>query len=98
MKRLIDSANVYIEKSTWKDLALVKLCLCSLGLMAGAVLPKKAKKPVIFGAMVVFVATYVPLMTKFMRIFATMPKPARKPMGTGARYGLDDDYDDEDWD
>lgn len=103
VKRIINTANVYVQESDWKDFALVKLCLCSVGLMIGAALPKKAKKPVIFGAMAVFVATYVPLITKFMRILATMPKPVEKPDRRRPLRRMDeesagpaDDWD-EDW-
>lgn len=69
MKRLIHSANEYVKKSDWKDLALIKLCVCSAGVMLGAALPKKAKKPVAIGAMALFTASYIPLATKFISIY-----------------------------
>ena len=35
MKVLFDAADIYLKQSTWKDLALVKFCLFSIGLLCG---------------------------------------------------------------
>lgn len=68
MNKLLRCTDQYVKESTWKDLALIKLCLGSAGLLVGMATPKKAKKHMAFGAMIVFVATYVPLMLKFLGI------------------------------
>ena len=34
MKKLFDLGNRYARESTWKDFALVKLCLFSMGMTA----------------------------------------------------------------
>ena len=68
MKKLFDSANLYLKQSDWKDLALIKFCLASIGLLAGLQIPKKHRKPAAIGALIVFLATYIPLMTDFFRI------------------------------
>ena len=39
MKRLFEYANEYVAQCTWKELALVKVCLCSLGIIIGLLLP-----------------------------------------------------------
>ena len=68
MKCLFSCANQYVKESDWKDLALVKLCLCAIGVMIGLAVPKKKKKMPLLIAAIVFIATYIPLMTKFLRI------------------------------
>lgn len=66
MKRLFSAADAYIAKMNWKDLALVKLCLCAAGVMLGLAAPKRVRKRAALGAVVVFVATYLPIMLKFL--------------------------------
>ena len=68
MKCLFSCANQYVKESDWKDFALVKLCLCAIGVMIGLAVPKKKKKMPLLIAAIVFIATYIPLMTKFLRI------------------------------
>ena len=68
MKKLLDLGNRYAKESTWKDFALVKFCLFSMGIAAGTQVPDKHKKKVIGAAVCVFVSTYVPLMAKVFRI------------------------------
>ena len=68
MNKWFSYANEYVKQSDWKDFALVKLCLCSAGVMIGISLTKKAKKLAAFGAMAVFITTYLPLIIKFLRI------------------------------
>ena len=66
MKKLLSAADACIAEMNWKDLALVKLCLCAMGMLLGLAAPKKARKWVALGAGLVFLATYVPLMLKFL--------------------------------
>ena len=66
MKRLFSAADAYIAKMNWKDLALVKLCLCAAGVMLGLAAPKRVRKWAALGAVVVCVATYLPIMLKFL--------------------------------
>jgi len=51
-----------------QDLALLKLCLCAMGILLGAAAPARWKKPLAFGAVGVFIATYIPLMAKFLAV------------------------------
>ena len=74
MKFLFRSADVYLRQCDWWDLALVKFCLFSIGVIAGVSLPHKAKKPAIVTAAAVFIATYIPLMVKYGKIVAGMLK------------------------
>lgn len=68
MKKLLDFGNRYAKESTWKDFALVKFFLFSMGLAAGTQVPDKYKKKALGAAACVFVSTYVPLMAKVFRI------------------------------
>ena len=66
MKKLFDAADVYLRQFTWKDLALVKFCLFSMGLFCGLFVKDKNKKHFAIGTLIVFVATYIPLMSDFI--------------------------------
>lgn len=68
MKKLFDSANEYLRQSDWRDIAVLKFCLISLGLLAGMQVPEKYRKPACIAASAVFTATYIPTMTKFLSI------------------------------
>ena len=80
MKFLFKSADAYLRQCDWRDLALVKFCLFSMGLIAGISLPPKAKKPAIATAAAVFAATYIPLMVKYGKTVAGMLKGADQPV------------------
>ena len=68
--KLFEAANRYVETSDWKIIAVLKFCLISLGVMVGMMIRPEHKRPVFFGALGVFGATYIPRMVKFCRIFA----------------------------
>lgn len=68
MKNLFDLGNQYIRESDWKDLALVKFCLCAMGVLIGAGMPEKYRKTALAAAAGAFAATYIPLMAKFFEI------------------------------
>ena len=63
VKKLFGYADRYLEKSDWKDLAMIKFCLFSMGVLAGMRIPEKKRK-----AAAVFAATYIPLMAKFFSV------------------------------
>ena len=65
--KLFDYANGYCKESTWKNFALVKLCLCSIGVMLGLCVPRDKKKPVLLAAAALFGVTYPLLMTGFVQ-------------------------------
>lgn len=74
MKRIFVWADEYIARCDWKDLALLKFCLCAVGILIGVAAPKKARVPLAVGALVVFAVTYIPLMKKFIDV-ATEGEP-----------------------
>ena len=69
MKKLFETADRYIETSDWKMIAVLKFCLISLGIMIGMGVKERYRKPVLFAAVSVFFAAYIPLMAKFFRVF-----------------------------
>ncbi len=66
MKRLFDCADRYVQSRDWKMIALLKFCLCAIGVLLGLAIPSKHKKTAIIGAVGVFLASYVPLMADFL--------------------------------
>ena len=68
MKWIFASADEFVRKSDWKDLAVLKFCLLSLGLLAGMQIAERCKKGVRIAASVVFTLTYIPLMVKYLKI------------------------------
>lgn len=63
--KLFQVADRYCKESNWKTLALLKICLFSIGVMVGMLIPKEKKKAVFGIGAVAFLATYLPLMGKF---------------------------------
>lgn len=68
MKRLFASADEFLRRSDWKDLAVIKFCLFSMGLLAGMQVAQRRKKGVRIAASAVFLLTYIPLMAKYLGI------------------------------
>lgn len=68
MKRLFATADAYLKHADWKDLALIKFCLFAIGVMIGITVVPEKKKSTFVTALLVFVATYIPLMKKFTTI------------------------------
>lgn len=64
MKNLFSYADRYMENANWKDLALLKTCLCSMGVVIGASSSDKMKNPLKKCAKFLFIVTYIPLMIK----------------------------------
>lgn len=69
MRRLFEIGNAYARQSDWKDFALVKICLFSLGMLVALRLPLGALGKARKWARCGFVLTYVPLMKKFFRVW-----------------------------
>lgn len=63
--KLFRIANRYCRESSWKTLALLKICLFSIGIIVGILIPKERKKIIMGAGAAAFLATYIPLMGKF---------------------------------
>ena len=46
MKKLFMYADRYLQKSSWKDMALLKFCLFSIGILAGMQIPRSEERRV----------------------------------------------------
>lgn len=68
MKKLLAFGDRYAKQSTWQDFALTKLCLFSLGLAAGTMVPDPYRKAGFAGAVCVFIAAYIPLIVRMIRV------------------------------
>lgn len=68
MKNIFELGNQYAKRSSWKDFALLKLCLCAMGIVIGTNVPSKYQKTVTRVSAAVFIATYIPLMAKVFKI------------------------------
>ena len=66
MKRIFDCADSYVQSRDWKMLALVKFCLCSIGVLLGLSVPEKHKRATGGFALGIFLATYFSLMADFL--------------------------------
>ena len=71
MKWLFDGADRFCAQCSWKDFALVKFCLCAIGVIIGVLLPVSVKTAAFWIALIVFIITYIVLMTKFFRVLFT---------------------------
>ena len=47
MNNLFKMADRYVEESDWKDMAMLKFCLCGMGMVIGSSLSPKHKREVI---------------------------------------------------
>lgn len=66
MNQLFEAVNAYIKECDWKDLFLLKLCLCAVGVLIGLMMPFRKKWIIAWIASLVFAGSYVPLMGKFL--------------------------------
>lgn len=76
--KLFYYADEFLKRSNWKDLAFVKICLCSIGILIGMGIPKEKKRPVKYLALAGALLTYIPLMEKFFRVVSGGPKRAKE--------------------
>lgn len=67
--KLFEIANKYCKESDWKILAMVKFCLFSMGIMVGVLLPDRFRNVVLIIFGVIFIVTYIPLMSKFFKLW-----------------------------
>ncbi|GLB32611.1 hypothetical protein LAD12857_45340 [Lacrimispora amygdalina] len=69
MKQLIDCADQYIRQCRIRDFALLKICLCAVGMIIGLSIPEKKRKWPLAAAGFVFMFSYVLLMAEFLKIY-----------------------------
>jgi len=72
MDKLFELGNRYAKNSDWKDFALVKLCLCAMGVLIGVSFPRKSKRVAQVVAGTIFGATYFVLIRKVIILVLEM--------------------------
>lgn len=72
MRFFFELGNRYARKSNWKDFAFVKFCMCAIGVLMGMMIPPKHKVKATVIAGLVFITTYIPLMSKVFKIMGVM--------------------------
>ena len=72
MNKLLELGNRYAKNSDWKDFALVKICLCAMGILIGVSLPKKHMRVTQAISGTVVGAIYFILMRKVVGIILEM--------------------------
>ena len=65
VKPLCSYGADFVKQSSWRDLLVVKLCICAFGFFLGAAAPEKTRKPLMVCSFLAFAATAIPLVTKF---------------------------------
>ena len=66
MRGWLEAVDLCLKDCSWKDMTLLKLCVCAVGVLVGLAMPWRKKWVVAWIASLVFVVTYVPLMGKFL--------------------------------
>ena len=67
MKRLLELTDEYIATLRTEDIAVLKVCLLTFGILFGLTLPKKLRRPMGYAACGVFSVTYLASFTPFLR-------------------------------
>lgn len=73
MKKLLNQAEDYLRKWDWEDVFLLKLCMYAAGLLGGLAIPSHRKKAAAILASLVFLATWIPLMIRFLPALRSTP-------------------------
>ena len=68
MKRMLEYADKYLQKSNWKDIGIIKYCLFSFGLLAGTYITKKNKECARIIAAIGFIVSTILIMVKFFSV------------------------------
>jgi len=68
VKRALEASDDYAKQSTWLDFALIKICLCALGVMIGVSIPRETRKPAFGVAAAAYGVTFAAIMSKFLPI------------------------------
>ncbi|WP_313577449.1 permease of phosphate ABC transporter [Lacrimispora sp.] len=68
MNEICKCADAFVQKCSIKDFALLKICLCAVGIMVGLSIPEKKRKWPLMAAGFVFIFSYILIMAKFVKI------------------------------
>lgn len=68
LKKWCAAGRLYMKDMDLEDMAALKVCLLAAGTLLGLGIGKKWKKPAAFFGSVLFVGTFIPLMTQFLAV------------------------------
>ena len=68
MKQLLDYGDLYLQKSNWKDIGIIKYCLFSFGLLAGTYIPQEDKEFARIISGIGFIVSTILIMVKFFSV------------------------------
>lgn len=66
VKKWLAAGRLMIRDMDLEDVAALKLCLLSLGILLGLAAPRRKKPAFALFSILVFIGTYFPLMVKFL--------------------------------
>lgn len=66
VKRWLAAGRLMVRDMDLEDVAALKLCLLSLGVLLGLAAPRRKKPAFALFSTLVFIGTYFPLMVKFL--------------------------------
>lgn len=66
LKRWTDAGRLMLDEMGLEDMAMLKGCLLSAGMLFGIGIPRKLKKPAALFGGALFLGTYLPLIGKFL--------------------------------
>lgn len=83
MKQVINHVRGYMRHLKMRDFALIKICLCSLGVLLGLTVSQKNKKPAMMAAFGVFTASLAAVMAGFLKELSVRDDAAELVMNNG---------------
>ena len=66
VKKWLAAGRLMVRDMDLEDVAALKLCLLSLGVLLGLAAPRRKKPAFALFSILVFIGTYFPLMVKFL--------------------------------
>lgn len=66
VKKWLAAGRLMVQDMELEDVAALKLCLLSLGVLLGLALPRRKRPTFALFSTIVFIGTYLPLMGKFL--------------------------------
>lgn len=72
MKKLLAAGNMFLKKMDLTDVALLKFCVGALGVLIGLGAAKRHRRGAGALAGLIFVASWIPLMGKFLHVITTV--------------------------
>lgn len=73
MRNLRNQADHFLRTLGWRDAALLKLCLCAVGVLLGLAIPARRRKAAALLAALAFLISWIPLLARFLPSLGSTP-------------------------